>query len=163
MPFSTFCLITLLFLVSIDKNFTAPNFGLVNKAYLNRILRSEIFLHMNGQLHVTHIILEYKPISSSFQSPKNVIKAKDPWLHQISIAVPVFLTKPPLEKEVISSSRLACHWRRGDLLGLNSRRRSCQGIWSGRFGRGRFWSFWPTRPYRISKHHFQASTLRSSQ
>ena len=67
MPFSTFCLITLLFLVSIDKNFIAPNFGLVNKAYLNRILRSEIFLHMNGQLHVTHIILGYKPISSSFQ------------------------------------------------------------------------------------------------
>ena len=52
---------------------------------------------MDGQLHATHVILGYKSISSSFQSPKNVIKAKDPRLKQINIAVPGFLTGPPLE------------------------------------------------------------------
>ena len=66
MPFSTLCLITLLFLVSVDKHFTAPNFSLVNEADLNNILWSEIFLHTDNQLHVTHVILGYKPISSSF-------------------------------------------------------------------------------------------------
>ena len=72
---------TILFVVFVDKHFTAPNFGLVNEADLNKILRSEIFLHEDGQLHATHVILGYKPISSSFQSPKNVIRAKDHWLH----------------------------------------------------------------------------------
>ena len=46
---------------------------------------------------VAHIILGYKPISSSFQSPKNIIKAKDPRLHQINVAMPGFLIGPPLE------------------------------------------------------------------
>ena len=64
---------------------------------LTRILRSEIFLHTDGQLHATHVILGYKSISSSFQSPKNVIKAKDPRLKQINITVLGFLTGPPLE------------------------------------------------------------------
>lgn len=94
MPFSSLFLITLLFLVSIDKNFTSPNFSLVNEVDLNRILRFEIFLHKDGQLCAAHVILRYEPISSSFESPKNVIKAKDPRLHQIEVTVPTFLTKP---------------------------------------------------------------------
>ena len=48
-------------------------------------------------MRAAHIILGYKPISSSFQSSKNVIKAKDPWLHQINVAIPRFLTSPPSE------------------------------------------------------------------
>uniref|UniRef100_A0A7N2LNW7 Uncharacterized protein n=1 Tax=Quercus lobata TaxID=97700 RepID=A0A7N2LNW7_QUELO len=40
-----------------DKNHTAPNFGLVNKADLNRILRSEIFLHLDEQLCAADVIL----------------------------------------------------------------------------------------------------------
>lgn len=79
----------------VEKNHTAFNFGLVNKADLNRILWSEIFLHSNGQLRVAHVIIGYKPISTSFQSPKNVIKAKDSWLHQIDVAVLGFLIDPP--------------------------------------------------------------------
>ena len=69
----------------------------MNREDLNRILQSEIFLHKDGQLHTAHIILGYKPISSSFQSPKHVIKAKDPWLLLIDVAVPGFLTGPPLK------------------------------------------------------------------
>ena len=48
-------------------------------------------------MRAAHVILGYKPISSSFQSPKNVIKAKDPRLHQINVAMPGFLTGPPPE------------------------------------------------------------------
>ena len=93
--FCTLCLITLLLLVSTDKHFTTPNFNLVNKEDLNRIIRSEIFLYTDGQLRAAYVLLRYKPISSSFQSPKNVIKAKDPRLHRLNVAVPGFLTGPP--------------------------------------------------------------------
>ena len=98
MPFSTSCLIILLLLVFANKHFTAPNFDLVNKEDLNKILQSKIFLHTDDQMRVAHIILEYKPISSSFQSPKNIIKAKDPRLHQINVAMLGFLTGPPPER-----------------------------------------------------------------
>jgi len=40
------------------------------------------------------LILGYTPISSSFQAPKCIIKAKDPHLHRISVAISGFL---PLE------------------------------------------------------------------
>jgi len=48
-------------------------------------------------LRATHIILGYDPISSSFQAPKYVIKAKDPRLHQVNIVVPGFLAGPAPE------------------------------------------------------------------
>ena len=60
-----------------------------------KMLQFEIFVHFDGQLRVAHIILGYKPISTSFQAPKYVIKAKDPQLHQINIAVLGFLIGPP--------------------------------------------------------------------
>ena len=83
------------FQISADKNFTAPNFEFISEPDLTRIFQSKIFLHTNRQLCTAHVILGYKPISSSFQSPKYVIKAKDLQLQQINIAVPGFLTSPP--------------------------------------------------------------------
>lgn len=74
-----------------DKQFTTPNSNLVNSEDLNRILRSKIFLHNDGQLCVAHVILGCKPISSSFQSPKYVIKARDPRLPLIDIVVLGFI------------------------------------------------------------------------
>ena len=41
-----------------------------------------------------HVILRFTPISNHFQSPKNVIRAKDLRLALIDVAVPRFLTKP---------------------------------------------------------------------
>ena len=70
---------------------------LVNEVDLTRILQFKIFLHTDRQLRAAHVILGYKPISSSFQSPKNVIKVKDPQLKQINVTVPGFLTGPPPE------------------------------------------------------------------
>ena len=63
-----------------DKHFTAPNLNLVNNPDLTRILQSKIFVHTDGQIRAAHIILVYKPISTSFQVPKYIIKAKDPRL-----------------------------------------------------------------------------------
>ncbi|KAL0009695.1 hypothetical protein SO802_004803 [Lithocarpus litseifolius] len=69
---------------------------LVNFTDLNQILRSEIFLHKDGQLRVAHVILGYKPFTKRFQSLKNVIKARDARLALIDVAAPSFLlTKPP--------------------------------------------------------------------
>ena len=69
---------------------------LVNFTNLNQILRLEIFLHKDGQLRATHIILGYKPSTKRFQSLENVIKARDIRLALIDVAVPGFLlTKPP--------------------------------------------------------------------
>lgn len=80
-----------------NKNFTAPNLNFVNEPNLTRIVKSKIFLHTDGQLRAAHVILGYKPISTRFQTPKYIIKAKDPQLHQINIAVPGFLNGPPPE------------------------------------------------------------------
>lgn len=73
-----------------DKEFIVPNLNLVNWEDLNRILRSEIFLHKDDQLCATHVILKYTLISFSFQSLKHVIKAKDPRIMWIDIVVPEF-------------------------------------------------------------------------
>ena len=77
-----------------DKNFIAPNLNLVNCEDLNEILKFEIFLHKDGQLRAAQVILGYKPISTYFQSPKHMIKAKGLRLTRIDVTVPEFLTHP---------------------------------------------------------------------
>ena len=62
-----------------------------NKESLDKILRVEVFVHDDDQLGAAHIILGYKLISSGFQAPKCVIRARDPRLYHISVAVPDFL------------------------------------------------------------------------
>ena len=51
-----------------------------------------MFVHTDGQLRAAYLILDYIPISKSFQAPRCVIKAKDLRLHQISVAALGFLT-----------------------------------------------------------------------
>ena len=74
-----------------DKSHTTPSKHLVNFADLNRILKLEIFLHIDDQLRVAHVILGFKSLSKRLQSSKNVIKARDVRLALIDIAVPGFL------------------------------------------------------------------------
>ena len=74
-----------------DKHAAEPNLNLVNKESLDKILQAKVFIHDDGQLQASHLILGYKLISSGFQAPKCVIRAKDPHLHRISVAVPGFL------------------------------------------------------------------------
>ncbi|KAK9997119.1 hypothetical protein SO802_021805 [Lithocarpus litseifolius] len=84
------------FRISKNKNIAVPNFNLVNHQSLDKILQAEVFVHKDGQLRAAHLILEYTPLLSSFQAPKCQIKARDPRLHQISIAVPSFLVIDPI-------------------------------------------------------------------
>ena len=79
-----------------DKHSATSNFGFVNVPDLSKILKAEIFVHTDGQLRATHLILGYDPLSSSFQEPKCVIKARDPCLHQINVAVLGFLVPGPV-------------------------------------------------------------------
>ena len=75
-----------------DPNSITPLILLVNKASLDRILQSEVYVNeVNGQLKATHLILGYKPISHAFQAPRCVIRAKDPRLHRISVAYEGFI------------------------------------------------------------------------
>ena len=39
---------------------------------------------------MAHLILGYTPILLSFQAPKCIIRARDPRLHRISVAIPGF-------------------------------------------------------------------------
>ena len=75
----------------VDSLVAVPNFNLVNRASLDKILKAEIFVHTDGQLRVAHLILDYVPISKSFFAPKCVIKARDPQLQRISVVAPGFL------------------------------------------------------------------------
>ena len=71
---------------------TTHSLHLVNKASLDRILQSEVYVNeSDGQLRAAHLILEYTPISREFQAPRCVIRAKDPRLHRISVAYEGFV------------------------------------------------------------------------
>ena len=75
-----------------NPNSTAPLLRLVNRASLDRILQSEVYVNeVDGQLRAVHLILGYTPISRAFQAPKFVIKAKDPRLYRISVAYEGFV------------------------------------------------------------------------
>ena len=66
--------------------------SLVNRASLDRILRSEVYVNeADGQLRVAHLILGYTSISRAFQAPRCMIKARNPRLHRISVAYKGFM------------------------------------------------------------------------
>ena len=70
-----------------NPNSTTPSLHLVNKASLDRILKSEVYINeSDDQLKAAHLILGYTPISGAFQAPRCVIRTKDPWFHRISVA-----------------------------------------------------------------------------
>ena len=84
-----------------DQCAAISNINLVNKTNLDKVLKAEVFIHNDKQLRAAHLILGYDPISSNFQAPKCVIKARDPHLHQINVAVPGFLIFGPIPECVL--------------------------------------------------------------
>lgn len=79
----------------VDEYHTAPTKHSLNFKDLNRLLKSEIFIHKDSQLRAAHLILRYKPSTKCFQSPKNFIKVKDTRLALIDLVVPGFLLFEP--------------------------------------------------------------------
>ena len=76
-----------------NRRHIAPRLSLVNIADLNRVLRFEVFMSEDRQLKAIHLILNFEPISDSFQEMGHAIKAGDPRLRRIDIFVPGFLAR----------------------------------------------------------------------
>ena len=74
----------------------------MNWESLDKILKAEVFVHMDGQLKATHLILDYIPISKNFQGPKCIIRARDPRLQWISIAALEFLLPGPISEGTLA-------------------------------------------------------------
>ena len=47
---------------------------MVNVANLNRVLRSEVFMSEDRQLRVVHLILDFEPLSDTFQDVGHAIR-----------------------------------------------------------------------------------------
>ena len=81
----------------LEKRATTKRQNLVNFKLLNRVLRSKIFLHKDGQLCAVHVILGFTPISNRFQKSKHVIKAWDSRLTLVDVAIEGFISKHTLK------------------------------------------------------------------
>ena len=102
----------LVFLCLIDKEQVAPRLSLINIPSLNYQLRSQIFVNDNGQLRAAHLVLDYKPLSRSFQDVSNAIRTNDYRLARIDVSRPRFLAPhdlPPIDHPVPQGVPLAAH------------------------------------------------------
>ena len=106
-----------------DKRHIASRLNLVKLRGLNKVLRSKIFVSKDRQLRAIHLILDFKPLSYTFQEVGHAIRVGDPWLAWIDISMPEFLARedlPSIElplhralpevttsREEIASSRLS--------------------------------------------------------
>ena len=64
---------------------------MVNIPDLNKLLRFEIVINKDRQLHIAHLILDYEPLSRVFQDVGQAIRAGDPRLARIDVSKPMFL------------------------------------------------------------------------
>ena len=98
------------FLYSIDRNHVSPRLSLTNVVALNYLLRSQIFVSDDGQLQAIHLILDYKPFSTTFQEVGNAIRANDYRLARIDVSRPHLLAPynlPPIDHLVRQGIPLA--------------------------------------------------------
>ena len=80
-----------------------PNLNLVNQPSLDKILKAEVFVHIDDQLRAAYLILDYVPISKSFLVLKCVIKARDPRLQWINVVAPRFLLFGPVPEGMFTT------------------------------------------------------------
>ena len=80
----------LVFLCLTDKEQVTPRISLINVSALNYLLRSQIFVNDDGQLRAAHLVLDYEPLSRSFQDIGNAIRANDYRLAHIDVSRPLF-------------------------------------------------------------------------
>ena len=86
-----------------NKSYTNPKLSLINISALNYLLRSQIFVNDDGQLHAVHLILDFEPISRSFLDVSNSIRAYDHRLARIDVSRPSFLAPydlPPVDHSI---------------------------------------------------------------
>ena len=77
--------------VIVDRRHIAPRLSFTNVAALNYLLRLEIFVSEDRQLRAVHLILDFEPISRTFQEIGHAIRAGDHRINRIDISKPNFL------------------------------------------------------------------------
>ena len=93
-----------------DKLYTNPKLSLINVPALNYLLRSQIFVNNDGQLHAVHLILDFELISRSFLDVSNSIRTGDHRLARIDVSQPNFLAPydlPPVDHPIPQGIPLA--------------------------------------------------------
>ena len=73
----------------------------MNVPALNYLLRSEIYVAEDGQLHACHLVLGYQPLTRSFQAIGHAIKAGSLRLARIDVSKPKFLAREDLKPVVL--------------------------------------------------------------
>ena len=79
-----------------DKRHVAPRLSLTNIAALNYLLRSEIFMSEDQQLLAIHLILDFEPISKTFQEIGHAIRVGVAQINCIDVSRPDFLARDDL-------------------------------------------------------------------
>ena len=77
--------------VIVDRRHIAPRLSFTNVAALNYLLRLEIFVSEDRQLRAVHLILDFEPISRTFQEIGHAIRAGDHRINRIDVSKPNFL------------------------------------------------------------------------
>ena len=77
----------------------------MNVPALNYLLRSEIYVHKDGQLRACHLVLGYQPLTRAFQPVGHAIRAGSPRLARIDVSKPKFLTRVDLKPVVLPRVR----------------------------------------------------------
>ena len=80
--------LTLLSISDVESLLIRQSLGLVNARDLNFILRLEIFVHYNGQLRASHLILGCTPSYTNYQDPGSAFLATHPLLTYIDVCLP---------------------------------------------------------------------------
>ena len=95
-------LIMVLFLAVIaNKRHIAPRLSFTNVVALNYLLQLEIFVSEDRQLRAVHLILDFEPISWTFQEIGHAIRAGDPRINHIDISKPNFLARDDLPPVIL--------------------------------------------------------------
>ena len=82
--------------VIVDRRHVAPRLSFTNVVALNYLLRSEIFVSEDRKLQAIHLILDFEPISRTFQKIGHAIRAGDPRINHFDVSKPNFLARDDL-------------------------------------------------------------------
>ena len=97
----------ILFLAVIaNRRHVAPRLSFTNVVALNYLLQLEIFVSEDRQLRAVHLILDFEPISRTFQEISHAIRAGDPRINCIDISKPDFLARDDLPPVILPIQKI---------------------------------------------------------
>ena len=90
-----------------NRRHVAPRLSFTNVVALNYLLQLEIFVSEDQQLRVVHLILDFEPISRTFQEIGHAIRAGDPRINRIDISKPDFLARDDLPPVILPIQKIS--------------------------------------------------------